>query len=87
MTGPLGLPRAIGRELARTALTEFSVAVSGSQRAEYLNRQMQTAAVRLGENLEMGLCLGGGWLLEIGEQGTLQVLNLRVLRKPRPRLH
>ena len=70
---PLGLPRAIGRELARTALTEFSVAVSGSQRAEYLNRQMQTAAVRLGENLEMGLCLGGVCLRPYPDNGRILV--------------
>ena len=36
---PLGLPGAIGRELARHALTEFSVSVSGSARAEYINQQ------------------------------------------------
>ena len=56
---PLGLPGAIGRELAQHALTEFSVAVSGSARAEYINRQMQLAAAKFGINLELGLCLGG----------------------------
>lgn len=56
---PLGLPGSIGRELARHALTEFSVTVSGSVRAEYINQQMQTAAFKFAQHLEMGLCLGG----------------------------
>lgn len=56
---PLGLPSAIGRELARNTMTEFSVSVSGSARAEYINRQVQVAADKFGGNLERGLCLGG----------------------------
>ena len=56
---PLGLPGAIGRELARHALAEFSAAVSGSARAEYINRQVQAAKARFSQNLEIGLCLGG----------------------------
>ncbi len=56
---PLGLPGAIGRDLARHALAEFFVAVSGSARAEYLNRQLQGTAPRLSTYLELGLCLGG----------------------------
>ena len=56
---PLGLPGAIGRELARHAMAEFSVSVSGSARADYINRQMQAAASKLEGNLELGLCLGG----------------------------
>lgn len=56
---PLGLPGAIGRELSRHALTEFSVTVSGSARADFINEQMQTAAENFSNNLELGLCLGG----------------------------
>lgn len=56
---PLGLPGAIGRELARHALTEFSAAVSGSARAEYINQQVRAAKARFAQNLEIGLCLGG----------------------------
>ncbi len=56
---PLGLPGAIGRELARHALTEFSATVSGSARAEYINQQMQAAKARFAQNLEIGLCMGG----------------------------
>lgn len=56
---PLGLPSAIGRELSRHALTEFNVSVSGSARAEYINQQMQAIVSKLGNHLELGLCLGG----------------------------
>lgn len=56
---PLGLPGSIGRELSRHALTEFSVTVSGSARADFINEQMQTAAENFSNNLELGLCLGG----------------------------
>lgn len=56
---PLGFPQKIGLELARHALTEFSITVSGGARAEYINQQMQTAAAKFSKHLEMGLCLGG----------------------------
>lgn len=56
---PLGLPSAIGRELARNTMTEFSVSVSGSARAEHINQQVQVAANKFGTNLERCLCLGG----------------------------
>lgn len=56
---PLGFPGSIGRELSRHALTEFSVTVSGSARADFINEQMQTAAENFSKNLELGLCLGG----------------------------
>ncbi len=71
---PLGLPGAIGRELSRHALTEFSVTVSGSARADFINRQMQLAVPKFGENLEMGLCLGGVALKPYLEQGKNRVL-------------
>ena len=70
---PLGLPGAIGRELARHALTEFSVAVSGSGRAEYINRQMHLAAAKFGINLELGLCLGGVCLKPYPDNGRVLV--------------
>lgn len=56
---PLGLPGAVGRELARHALSEFDCSISGGVRGEFLQKQMQTAAVHLGTDLELGLCLGG----------------------------
>lgn len=55
----LGLPAAIGRELARYALMEFSVAVSGGARADFLNQQMEAASNDFSKCLEWGLCLGG----------------------------
>lgn len=56
---PLGLPGAIGRELGRQALTEFSVTVTGGARGEYIDEQVQRAATKFDKNLELGLCLGG----------------------------
>lgn len=56
---PLGIPGAIGRELARYAFTEFNVTVSGGARADYLNRQIKTAYHNFSKYLELGLCLGG----------------------------
>lgn len=55
----LGLPGAIGRELARQVFTEFTVAISGGVRADYLNAQIETAKIDFSKRLEMGLCLGG----------------------------
>lgn len=69
----LGLPGAIGRELSRHALTEFSVSVSGSQRADYIDKQMQTAADKFGIDLELGLCLGGVALKPYPENGRILV--------------
>lgn len=56
---PLGLPGAIGRELSRHVLAEFSLSVSGGARAEYLDRQLQAALPQFPNHLELGLCLGG----------------------------
>lgn len=56
---PLGLPAAIGRELARYTLMEAVVTVSGSPRADFLQSAMDAAAARLPLDLEAGLCLGG----------------------------
>lgn len=55
----IGLAGAIGRELSNHVLTEFSVTVSGSERADYINKQLQAAAKKFGIDLEIGLCLGG----------------------------
>lgn len=56
---PLGLPGAIGRELARHALTEFSVTVTGGVRGDYIDKQIQAAVTDFEKDLELGLCLGG----------------------------
>lgn len=70
---PLGLPGAIGRELARHALAEFSLAVAGGARGEYINDQIQAAAVDFGKDLELGLCLGGIALKPYPDNGQLLV--------------
>lgn len=70
---PLDFPRNIGRELAQHALMEFSVAVSGSARAEYINQQMQLAAAKFGIGLELGLCLGGVCLKPYPDNGRVLV--------------
>lgn len=70
---PLGLPGAIGRELARQALMEFRLTVSGSGRAEFLNRQMLAAEKNFLRALELGLCLGGVALKPYLENGRLWV--------------
>jgi len=70
---PLGLPAAIGRELSRHALTEFSAAVSGGARGAYLDAQLQRAAADLERTLELGLCLGGAALRPYAEDGRIRV--------------
>lgn len=70
---PLGIPGAIGRELARHALTEFSVTVSGGVRGEYIDQQIQAAAPKFGRDLELGLCLGGIALKPYPENGKVLV--------------
>ncbi len=56
---PLGLPAAICRELARPTLLELKVEISGSQRAEYLQENFQTALEEFQRWLEIGLAMGG----------------------------
>lgn len=57
---PLGLPGAIGRELTKFTLAEFSVAVSGGPRADFLNERVQSVLLpQFSRDLELGLCLGG----------------------------
>lgn len=70
---PLGLPGAIGRELARYALAEFNFTVSGGPRADYLNERAQIAANGFLRNLELGLCLGGIAFRPYLENGQLFV--------------
>lgn len=70
---PLGLPGAIGRELARYALAEFTMTVSGGPRADYLNERAQVAVNGLLRDLELGLCLGGIAFRPYIERGQLYV--------------
>lgn len=70
---PLGLPGAIGRELARYALAEFNFTVSGGPRAEYLDERMHIAENGFLRDLELGLCLGGVAFRPYIERGQLFV--------------
>ena len=56
---PMGLPAAICRELARPTLSELTVSIAGSARADYLNEQFQSAKENFMRNLELGLATGG----------------------------
>ena len=69
----IGLPGAIGRELARFAMAEFGVTVSGGPRGEYLNDRLQTFAGSFQKNLELGLCLGGVAFRPYIERGQLMI--------------
>lgn len=56
---PLNLPAAISEEMARLVLTEFKVELTGSQRAEYLNKQLQANLVNLSDHMELYCAKGG----------------------------
>lgn len=56
---PVGLPAAICREVARPVLSELTVNISGSARADYLAKQFRTAAGGFLRSLELGLAVGG----------------------------
>lgn len=56
---PIGLPAAICRELVRPTLSELTVSIAGSARAEYCNEQFKAAQENLLRQLELGLAVGG----------------------------
>lgn len=56
---PMGLPSAICREIARPALAELEISITGSQRAEYLQDQINRASHNFLKQLEIGLAVGG----------------------------
>lgn len=55
----LNLPAAIAEEFSRLVLTEFSVEVSGSPRADYINGQMDNLRGDLSNIVEMWAAMGG----------------------------
>lgn len=55
----LGLPASICRELVRPTLSELTISIAGSTRADYLNDQMHEALENLPQQLELGLAVGG----------------------------
>ena len=56
---PMGLPSAICREIARPTLSELTISVAGSERADFINEQVQAAQENLIRQLELGLSVGG----------------------------
>ncbi len=56
---PVGLPAAICREIARPALSELTVNITGSKRADYLNERFRAASEHFLRDLELGLATGG----------------------------
>lgn len=70
---PLGLPGAIGRELSRHALTEFTITISGGARGDYLGKQVQVSVNGFEKYLEKGLCLGGIALKPYPDGGRLLI--------------
>lgn len=55
----LNLPAAISEEMARLILTEFSIEVGGSARAEFLDEQLQENLVNLSSVMELYCAKGG----------------------------
>ena len=55
----LNLPASISEELARLILTEFSVAVDGSLRANFINEQLESMFGEMSNVVEMWCALGG----------------------------
>ncbi|MBQ9349075.1 MAG: hypothetical protein IJT94_17340 [Oscillibacter sp.] len=75
---PLGLPAAIGRELAQYVFMESDISVTDNRfsentRAGYLDAQLQTAAGKFKTQMEAGLCLGGIALKPWPDGGRIQV--------------
>lgn len=50
---PLNLPAAISEEMARLVLTEFNIELTGSARADYLNKQLKNNLVSLSDHMEL----------------------------------
>lgn len=71
---PLNLPAAISEEMARLVLTEFSVELTGSARADYLNKQLQANLINLSDHMEL-YCAKGGICLKpfISAGGTISI--------------
>ncbi len=56
---PLNLPAAIAEEMARLVLTEFTIEVTGSSRADYINKQIQDNFTSLSDHMELYCAKGG----------------------------
>lgn len=58
-TKSMNLPSSISEEFARLTLTEFKLSLEGSQRADFLNKQLQIFLKHLTPIMEMWCALGG----------------------------
>lgn len=56
---PLNLPAAISEETARLTLTEFSIEITGSPRAVYLDKQLKDNLANISEQMEFYCAQGG----------------------------
>lgn len=55
----LNLPSSIAAEFSRLVMVEFDVEISGSPRAEFINKQFKRMTANLRTNLEKGCAVGG----------------------------
>lgn len=69
----IGLPAAICREFSRSALSEFTVNISGSPRADFLNEIVQNKIPSFYRTMELALALGGVALRPYMERGQLMI--------------
>ena len=81
---PLNLPAAISSEFARLILTEFRIEISGSQMAEYLDRQLKKDLIDLNKFVEW-YCAGGGiaikpYVAGVNEHGKPTAIKLDFVR-------
>lgn len=81
---PLNLPAVISSEFARLILTEFRIEISGSQMAEYLDRQLKKDLIDLNKFVEW-YCAGGGiaikpYVAGVNEHGKPTAIKLDFVR-------
>lgn len=69
----LELGAAIANEFARLTTLEMKSEITGSQRADFLNKQYELVKEKLNENLEMGNAVGGLVLKPYVKNGKLYV--------------
>ena len=86
---PLNLPATIAEEVARLTLTEFSLELTGSPRAEYISRQMETYLENLSNIVERWAALGGIALKPYvtGDNGAGQPTGIHIDVNPANRFY
>ena len=56
---PLGLPRAIAKELAQVVSSEMTITVDGGPRADFINEQLARFQSNVQNSIELCMALGG----------------------------